>query len=144
MKVAFSTDDGILVNAHFGQSPMFAIYEVTPAGTELLEHRQVLPENELHEAGKIASRIRLIEDCALVFLVQIGASAAAQVTKRSIMPVKVTINSPIEDQLQRLQQMLLRNPPMWLAKILHAEKLSEDQNENGNEGHGKDYSNHPD
>lgn len=40
------------------------------------------------------------------------------------MPVKVAFGSTIEEQVQRLQNMLARNPPMWLAKILHAEEGS--------------------
>ncbi|WP_179031692.1 NifB/NifX family molybdenum-iron cluster-binding protein [Paenibacillus kribbensis] len=124
MKVAFATEDGVLVNAHFGQSPMFTVFEIRLSGVQFLEHRRIAPGSDEHEAGKIASRIGLIEDCALIFLVQIGASAAAQVTKRTIMPVKVAYGSSIEEQVQRLQHMLVRNPPMWLAKILHAEEGS--------------------
>ncbi|WP_068498347.1 NifB/NifX family molybdenum-iron cluster-binding protein [Paenibacillus kribbensis] len=124
MKVAFATEDGVLVNAHFGQSPMFTVFEIRLSGVQFLEHRRIAPGSDEHEAGKIASRIGLIEDCALIFLVQIGASAAAQVTKRTIMPVKVAHGSSIVEQVQRLQHMLARNPPMWLAKILHAEEGS--------------------
>ncbi|WP_342425735.1 NifB/NifX family molybdenum-iron cluster-binding protein [Paenibacillus sp. FSL L8-0502] len=124
MKVAFATEDGVLVNAHFGQSPMFTVFEIRHSGVQFLEHRRIAPGSDENEAGKIASRIGLIEDCTLIFLVQIGASAAAQVTKRTIMPVKVAFGSTIEEQVQRLQNMLARNPPMWLAKILHAEEGS--------------------
>ncbi|KAF6578001.1 nitrogen fixation protein NifX, partial [Paenibacillus sp. EKM208P] len=40
MKVAFATEDGVLVNAHFGQSPMFTVFEIRHSGVQFLEHRR--------------------------------------------------------------------------------------------------------
>lgn len=125
MKVAFATDDGIRVNAHFGQSPLFAIYNVTKRGGELVELRK-LPEIQYQdESGKIDSRLEAVDDCTLIFIMQIGASAAAKVTRRKIMPVKVPLGSSIEEQVKRLVEMLQGKPPMWLAKILRAEEEEE-------------------
>jgi nitrogen fixation protein NifX len=128
VKVAFATDDGTRVNAHFGQSPMFAVYNVTKNGGELLELRRLPVLLNQDEAGKIDSRLEAVSDCTLIFIMQIGASAAARVTRRKIMPVKVPFGSPIEDQVKRLAEMLQGKPPMWLAKVLRAEE------EGGNEG----------
>ncbi|ULO08590.1 nitrogen fixation protein NifX [Paenibacillus sp. 19GGS1-52] len=125
MKVAFATDDGIRVNAHFGQSPMFAVYNVSKRGGELVELRK-LPEIQYQdESGKIDSRLEAVADCTLIFIMQIGASAAAKVTRRKIMPVKVPLGSSIEEQVKRLVEMLQGKPPMWLAKILRAEEEEE-------------------
>ncbi|WNS43443.1 nitrogen fixation protein NifX [Paenibacillus sp. MMS20-IR301] len=128
MKIAFATDDGNRVNAHFGQSPMFAVYNVTKAGAELIELRKLPAVLNQDEAGKIDSRLEAVGDCTLIFIMQIGASAAARVTRRKIMPVKVPPGSPIDEQLKRLVEMLQGKPPMWLAKVLRAEE------ENGSEG----------
>jgi len=54
------------------------------------------------EAGKIDSRLEAVSDCTLIFIMQIGASAAARVTRRKIMPVKVAMGSPIDEQVKRL------------------------------------------
>lgn len=78
MKVAFATDDGSRVNAHFGQSPMFAVYNVTKAGAELVELRRLSAVPHQDEAGKIESRLDSVGDCTLIFIMQIGASAAAR------------------------------------------------------------------
>ncbi|MMZ68126.1 hypothetical protein D1872_307760 [compost metagenome] len=76
-----------------------------------------------------------MEDCALVFLMQIGASAAARVTRKKIMPVKVPGGSSIEGQLRRLQEMLRGTPPLWLAKIFNEEEaLEEGEKQNGRAG----------
>ncbi|WP_151736604.1 nitrogen fixation protein NifX [Paenibacillus tengchongensis] len=128
MKVAFATDDGTRVNAHFGQAPVFAVYNVSKQGGELLEMRRIPAVLSQDEAGKIDSRIDAVEDCTLIFIMQIGASAAARVTRRKIMPVKVPVGSPIDDQVKRLVEMLQGKPPMWLAKVLRAE---EEQGERG-------------
>lgn len=133
MKVAFATDDGIRVNAHFGQSPLFAVYNVTKDGGELLELRRIPVSINQDEYGKIESRVDAIGDCALVFLMQIGATAAAKVTRRKLMPVKVPFGSPIEEQVKRLVEMLQGKPPMWLAKIVHAE-TAEGDDRNGTDG----------
>ncbi|MGG6312017.1 NifB/NifX family molybdenum-iron cluster-binding protein [Paenibacillus macerans] len=122
MRVAFATDDGSHVNAHFGHSPTFAVYEVRPGAAEFLENRNVPMQITRDELGKIDMRISLIEDCTLVFLVQIGASAAARVVKRKMMPVKVPAGVPIEEQIGKLLEMLRGKPPMWLSKVLLAEE----------------------
>lgn len=136
MKVAFATDDGIRVNAHFGQSPMFAVYNVTKAGGELVELRKLPVLLNQDEAGKIDSRLESIGDCTLIFIMQIGASAAARVTRRKIMPVKVQMGSPIDEQVKRLVEMLQGKPPMWLAKVLRAEEegISEGGEADGTHG----------
>lgn len=136
MKIAFASDDGLTVNAHFGQSMQFAIYKLTKAGAaELLEIRRIPTDSGQDEHGKIAARIAAVEDCVLVFLMQIGASAAARVTRKKIMPVKVPGGSSIEGQLKRLQEMLRGNPPLWLAKILNEEEvLEKGEKQNGGAG----------
>ncbi|AIQ70759.1 nitrogen fixation protein NifX [Paenibacillus graminis] len=132
MKVAFATDDGSRVNAHFGQSPMFAVYNVTKNGGELLELRKLPALLNQDEAGKIDSRLEAVEDCTLIFIMQIGASAAARVTRRKIMPVKVPFGSPIDEQVKRLVDMLQGKPPMWLAKVLRSEEESTGEGEEAN------------
>lgn len=122
MKVAFATDDGNRVNTHFGQSPMFAIYNVTKSGGELVGIRKIPVILNQDEAGKIDNRLESVSDCTLIFIMQIGASAAARVTRRQIMPVKVPMGSPIDEQVKRLVEMLQGKPPMWLAKVLRAEE----------------------
>ncbi|MEK8215945.1 nitrogen fixation protein NifX [Paenibacillus sp. FSL L8-0463] len=134
MKVAFATDDGNRVNAHFGQSPMFAVYNVTKNGGELLELRKLPALLNEDEAGRIDSRLEAIGDCTLIFIMQIGASAAARVTRRKIMPVKVPFGSPIDEQVKRLVEMLQGKPPMWLAKVLRAEEEGEGEGADGTHG----------
>ncbi|ASA23863.1 nitrogen fixation protein NifX [Paenibacillus donghaensis] len=134
MRVAFATDDGIRVNAHFGQSPLFAVYNVTKNGGELVDLRKLSDILGQDEAGKIDSRLEAVADCTLIFVMQIGASAAARVTRRKIMPVKVPVGSLIDEQVKRTVEMLQGKPPMWLAKVLRAEEENERGDTDGTHG----------
>ncbi|MNN00040.1 Dinitrogenase iron-molybdenum cofactor [compost metagenome] len=125
MKVAFATNDGLKVDSHFGQSPMYTVYDVHPGEACFIENRTVPIQIAQDEGSKIEMRISLIEDCTLVFIMQIGASAAARVTSRKMMPVKVPAGSSIEEQIARLLEMLRGKPPMWLSKVLKAEEVEE-------------------
>ncbi|MEK4510123.1 nitrogen fixation protein NifX [Paenibacillus anaericanus] len=133
MKVAFASHDGVTVNAHFGQCIQFAIFEVIKGSSVLLEIRHVSDIQGGDENGRIESRIGAIGDCTLVFIMQIGASAAARVTRRKIMPVKVPMGSSIESQLGRLQELLSGRPPLWLEKILNKENNALEEREDLND-----------
>jgi nitrogen fixation protein NifX len=115
---------------------MFAVYNVTKSGGELVELRRLPVVLNQDEAGKIESRLEAISDCTLIFIMQIGASAAARVTRRKIMPVKVPFGSPIDEQVKRLVEMLQGKPPMWLAKVLRAEEEGTAEGEESNGTHG--------
>ncbi|MNP56028.1 Dinitrogenase iron-molybdenum cofactor [compost metagenome] len=104
---------------------MFTVYDVRPGEACFVENRAVPLQIVQDEGSRIEMRISLIEDCTLVFLMQIGASAAARVTSRKMMPVKVPAGSSIEDQISRLLEMLRGKPPMWLSKVLKAEEVGE-------------------
>ncbi|CCQ92507.1 Protein NifX [[Clostridium] ultunense Esp] len=128
MKVAFATEDGSLVNSHFGQCNTFIIYEVTLDGYRLDGVREIMgkKEEEGDEYGRLDRRIDAIEDCTLLFITQIGPSAAARVTRKKIMPIKVEEGTPILQQLDRLLVMLHTKPPLWLAKALKHQKGEEE------------------
>ncbi|WP_027417116.1 nitrogen fixation protein NifX [Aneurinibacillus terranovensis] len=119
MRVAFATDDGKLVNSHFGHCESFAIYEVTTEKFTWIATRQVQEAFSDDELGKIDARLNAIKDCTLIFITQIGASAAARVTRNKIMPVKVEHEASILGQLDRLLTMLKTKPPLWLVKALN-------------------------
>ncbi|OIJ21252.1 nitrogen fixation protein NifX [Anaerobacillus alkalidiazotrophicus] len=117
MKVAFSSTNSTDIDAHFGQCPFFTIYEIKDDNYSLLEIRKVDVES-LNEMDRIETRVNLIKDCKLVFLTQIGPTAAAKVTNSKIMPVKVSEDTTIFEQMERLVNMLKTKPPIWLAKAM--------------------------
>ncbi|MEQ1600726.1 MAG: nitrogen fixation protein NifX [Methylophilaceae bacterium] len=119
MKVAFATQDLIRVDAHFGWAKNLAIYELTPERWTFLEAVQF--DGDLKEDGdedKLAPKLEVIKDCALLYIAAIGGSAAARVVAHKIFPVKVTGPEVIEEVLEKLKDVLNGTPPPWLRKAL--------------------------
>lgn len=119
MKVAFATQDLKRVDAHFGWAKNIAIYELTPSGHTFLQAVQF--DGDLQEDGnedKLAPKLEVIKDCALLYVSAIGGSAAARVVAHKIHPVKVNEPEAIEDVLAKLKDVLNGTPPPWLRKAL--------------------------
>lgn len=119
MKVAFATQDLKRVDAHFGWAKNIAIYELTPTGHTFIEAVQF--DGDLQEDGnedKLAPKLEVIKDCALLYVAAIGGSAAARVVAHKIHPVKVSGPDDIEETLAKLKDVLNGTPPPWLRKAL--------------------------
>lgn len=119
MKVAFATQDMKRVDAHFGWAKNIAIYELSKEGSHFLEAVQF--EGDLKEDGnedKLAPKIEVIKDCALLYVAAIGGSAAARVVANKIHPVKVAGPEPIDEVLAKLKDVLNGTPPPWLRKVM--------------------------
>jgi nitrogen fixation protein NifX len=119
MKVAFATQDLKRVDAHFGWAKNIAIYELSPTGYQFLEAVQF--DGDLKEDGdedKLAPKIEVIKDCALLYVAAIGGSAAARVVAHKIHPIKVTGPDDIEETLVKLKDVLNGTPPPFLRKAL--------------------------
>jgi nitrogen fixation protein NifX len=119
MKIAFATQDLKRVDAHFGWAKNIAIYEVTPKDHRFLEAVQF--DGDLQEDGnedKLAPKLEVIKDCAILYVAAIGGSGAARVVAHNIHPVKVSQPEPIAEILVKLQDVLNGTPPPWLRKAL--------------------------
>ena len=120
MKIAFATEDGQHVNAHFGWAKSIVIYDVSPEEFHIAAACDFA--GELREDGnedKLGPKLEAIQDCAILYVAAIGGSGAARVVSRNIHPVKVAETQTIEDILQRLQVVLRGTPPPWLRKALN-------------------------
>ena len=120
MKVAFATEDGKHVDAHFGWAKSIAIYDVLPEDSRFIESIEF--GGRLYEDGnedKLAPKLAAIEDCAILYVAAIGGSAAARVVSKGIHPIKVAETQEIESILLQLQKVLGGTPPPWLRKALN-------------------------
>lgn len=119
MKVAFATQDLKRVDAHFGWAKNIAIYELTPTGHQFIEAMQF--DGDLKEDGdedKLAPKLEVIKDCALLYVAAIGGSAAARVIAHKIHPIKVAEPEVIEEVLVKLKDVLNGTPPPFLRKAM--------------------------
>ncbi|WP_024520690.1 nitrogen fixation protein NifX [Bradyrhizobium sp. Tv2a-2] len=119
MKVAFATQDLRRVDAHFGWARNIVVYDVGPDGHVFL--RAVEFDGDLGEDGnedKLAPKIEMIKDCAILYVAAIGGSGAARVIANNIHPMKVNQPESILTLLDKLQAVLKGTPPPWLRKAL--------------------------
>ena len=119
MKVAFATQDLKRVDAHFGWAKNPAIYEVPPQGLRLAGAVQF--SGDLQEDGnedKLAPKLDVIKDCAILYVAAIGGSGAARVVAHKIHPIKVQEPEDIGGILDKLQAVLKGTPPPWLRKVM--------------------------
>ena len=120
MKVAFATEDGEHVNAHFGWAKKIVIYEIDAGNCHYADCIEFI--GNLKEDGnedKIGPKLEAIKDCAILYVAAIGGSAAARVVAKNVHPIKVAETQAIADSLQQLQKVLSGNPPPWLRKALN-------------------------
>ena len=120
MKVAFATEDGQHVNAHFGWAKKIAIYDINPDDCRFVNCVEFI--GNLEEDGnedKLGPKLEAIKDCAILYVAAIGGSAAARVVAKNVHPIKVAETQAIEDSLQQLQKVLSGNPPPWIRKALN-------------------------
>jgi nitrogen fixation protein NifX len=137
MKVAFATQDLKRVDAHFGWAKNIAIYEVSPEGHSFVEAVQF--DGDLQEDGnedKLAPKLDVIADCAILYVAAIGGSGAARVVAKNIHPVKVPQPEDIGEILVKLQDVLKGTPPPWLRKALMKGQTREVNFEEEEVGHG--------
>jgi nitrogen fixation protein NifX len=123
MKVAFATEDGQHVNAHFGWAKKIAIYDINSDDCRFVNCVEFI--GNLEEDGnedKLAPKLEAIKDCAILYVAAIGGSAAARVVAKNVHPIKVAETQAIDDSLQQLQKVLNGNPPPWIRKALNKGK----------------------
>jgi len=126
MKIAFTTEDQIHINSHFGWAKKIDVYEVSTEGYELL--KTLTFDGDLKEDGnedKLVPKLEALKDCTIVYVSAIGGSAAARLIKHKITPIKArSEEEEITEVLTKLVETLKGNPPPWLRKALQQKSLA--------------------
>lgn len=120
MKIAFTTNDSVHINAHFGWAKKIDVYEVNQETYTFLKTLQF--EGDLKEDGnedKLVPKLEALTGCTIVYVSAIGGSAAARIIRTGVTPIKAeSEEDKIEDVLANLVKTLNGNPPPWLRKAL--------------------------
>lgn len=116
VKIAFATSDRKAVNQHFGAAEAFAIYEVDEREARLIEVAEFIETAMDGHEGKLAAKVELLGDCAAVYCNAAGASAIQQLLAAGIQPMRVDEGMCIDGLLSGVQQSMVHEPPVWLAK----------------------------
>ncbi|MBF2003926.1 nitrogen fixation protein NifX [Chlorogloeopsis fritschii PCC 9212] len=126
MKIAFTTNDRVHINAHFGWAKTIDIYEISSEGFQFVETLNF--GGNLKEDGnedKLVPKLNALVDCTIVYVSAIGGNAAARLIKKGVTPVKArTEQEKITDVLENLVRTLQGSPPPWLRKALQQKSRS--------------------
>jgi nitrogen fixation protein NifX len=133
MKVAFATTTGSQIDEHFGRAGMFAVYDITPEGSDLLELRRV-SEGDLdidvittrgmgsvHDDA-LATKIGKLADMKIVYFTEIGGPSAAKLVRAGIMPLKAEPCTLIASEAAKLVATMRDRPAPWMRRALADEK----------------------
>jgi hypothetical protein len=121
---AFCSQDGLVINGHFGQGRLFFIYAFDEQGGWLAICAAIPPPHQ-QEASEV--RARLIEDCQLLFCQEIGGPAAARLIRHRIHPMKAQPGTTIQAQCEAINTLLAGRLPPWLAKRLNRDNPLEER-----------------
>ena len=117
MKVAFASTDKVHVDEHFGKAEEFYIWDIGPEEATFSGVAQLKAEGGYIDY-KIEARTSVLEDCAMVYVGEIGGPAAARLVQKKIHPIKSKEHEPITVVVEKLQEVLKGNPPPWLRKAM--------------------------
>jgi nitrogen fixation protein NifX len=120
MKIAFTSSDGRTIDEHFGMARQFWIWEVGPDRAEPVGTVHALDVSD-DEEDRISARAGAIAGCAIVYTVRIGGPAAAKLVARRVHPMKTGSEVPIQEVVEKLQEVLRGRPPPWLRKAMAPE-----------------------
>jgi nitrogen fixation protein NifX len=115
IRVACASNQGELLDGHYGSARRFLIYQVSAAELRLVDVR---PVDDTGAEDKNAYRATLIGDCQVLYVASIGGPAAAKVVKADIHPIKVPEGGPARERVQSLCRVLADKAPPWLAKVM--------------------------
>jgi nitrogen fixation protein NifX len=124
LKVAIASRDLKALDSHFGSARRFAVYEVTPTTSRLLEalaFEAASDESGSHDTegdDRIGPKVAALKGCNLLFVLAIGGPAAARVVGARIHPVKLKAPESIESIISRVQGLMTGTPPPWLRKAM--------------------------
>lgn len=111
IKVAFATNDNENIDAHFGSAKQFNIYDISKDGYT----QSTIIKIEEKDMDKTIS---LLTGCDIVYFVNIGATAAAKIINHGIFPIKYKEIVSIDEELEKLKNMLNDKPAPFIKKIL--------------------------
>jgi len=117
MKVAFASTDKVHIDEHFGKAEEFYIWDIGPEEAAFSGVAQLKAEGGYID-DKIEARTSVLEDCAMVYVGEIGGPAAARLVQKKIHPIKSKEHEPITVVVEKLQEVLKGNPPPWLRKAM--------------------------
>lgn len=117
--VAFASQDGEMVDQHFGSAQAFYTWAITAESAELIASHDFGYEKKDGNEDKLKPKMAWLVGADLVYCGSIGGSATRQLVTLGINPIKVKGGPDVEELVESLQADLASDSPeFWLANIL--------------------------
>lgn len=118
LKVAFATNNLEDIDAHFGSTKQFAVYDISKTASNLSKVIRL----EKKDTDETVASLKGVD---IVYFTNIGPTAAAKVINSKIFPIKYKEVVGIQNEVDKLIKMLNENPPPFIKKILQKQELSD-------------------
>lgn len=108
-RIAVATNDGRLVDRHFGHTPEFAIYGGDGEVFQLVEKRQVArycSGNEKCEEEERQSTVNALQDCDVVLSLRIGYQARERLLKNGVLSFEMydTVENGLKNAVKKIRE----------------------------------------
>lgn len=122
--IAFASEDGEMVDQHFGSAQGFFLYAVTADKADLLANKAFGAEKKDGNEDKLKPRLAWLAGADVMYCASIGGSATRQLIALGINPIEIKGGPDVADLIEQLQQQLQGEPEFWLANILKRKALA--------------------
>ncbi|WP_317933195.1 NifB/NifX family molybdenum-iron cluster-binding protein [Halioxenophilus sp. WMMB6] len=118
LTVAFASQDGEMVDQHFGSAQGFFVYEIDGDEAELIASKIFPKELKDGNEDKLKPKLQWLLGCDLVYCGSVGGSATKQLVTIGVNPVVVKEGPDVEEIIEELQAELNGEPSPMLKRIL--------------------------
>ncbi|MCR6629180.1 MAG: nitrogen fixation protein [Magnetospirillum sp.] len=133
LKTAFATDSLAWVDADFAWARHLVVYDLMPGKADLLDASAFRRPGEtarqpaagcpgdpgaIGMADQWAARMKGLDGAGVLFTTGLSDRAAMALAAAGTFPVVIEHRRPIHDVITRLQQLMRRDPPLWMCRVL--------------------------
>ncbi len=125
--VAFASQEGDIVDQHFGSAQAFFLYAITAEKAELIAHQGFGYEKKDGNEDKLKPKLTWLVGADVVYCGSVGGSATRQLVSLGINPVQVTGGPDLEEIIEDLQKQLQGEPEGWLLNIIKRKQKNQQE-----------------
>ena len=118
LKVAFASQDGEMVDQHFGSAQGFFVYDIDGDSAELIAQKLFGKELKDGNEDKLKPKLKWLLGCDLVYCGSVGGSATKQLVTIGVTPIVVKEGPDVEELIEELQSELNGEPSLMLKRVL--------------------------
>ena len=118
LTVAFASQDGEMVDQHFGSAQGFFVYNIDGDSATLIASKVFAKELKDGNEDKLKPKLKWLLGCDLVYCGSIGGSATKQLVAIGVNPVVIKEGPDVEEVIEEIQSELNGEPSAMLRRVL--------------------------